>query len=642
MSARGTSTPQADLRHGRLPYRPALDGLRGLAVATVVGYHLRPSAVPGGFVGVDVFFVLSGFLITSLLLAETESTSAIQWGRFVVRRVRRLAPAMLLMMAALAIYGATWANPFELQRLRTHGVWTLLSLANWRFILDGVTYTDVVVGASPLRHMWSLAIEEQFYVVLPLAIFAASRFVARQLRRKVLFTAIVLALGSAGWAAWLSVTGAETARTYFGTDTRAQALLVGVALGAALSGRALNDSARKVARASALGGVFILGAFTLVVREQSTFLPRGGFALAAVASAMVIAGAEHLSPLRAVLTSKGLVALGTISYGVYLWHWPIIVIIDSRRTGLDAGSLPLAALQAGLTLATAALSYRVLELPIRSGVLGQRLGRVGATIMWPVATGAVMLGLVVATAPPALDAAPPSVTATSGSTSQTQADASNPVRMAILGDSVAHSLAGGEILDFPNVAPWNADQATVEDMTSLARPGCSFLPGTVTPDEGRTEADLSSFCGDWRADLADGLSAHRSTHLVVLPVNDMNDRMVDGKLVTFGSDEFVRILDEWLRELQTIATDHGTNLVLVAPASRPPEYADPYVGERAPALLQLLRDYGLAHDVLTLSLADAPTTQRFDGTHYAPPEGRDVLTWVRNQIESDARPLPIA
>jgi peptidoglycan/LPS O-acetylase OafA/YrhL len=209
-------------------------------VALVVAYHLAPGVVPGGFLGVDVFFVLSGFLITSLLLDEARARAAVDLGRFYLRRVRRLGPALLLLLALMAAYAARWATQGELGRLREHSLWTLGYLANWRFIADGTTYTDVVAGQSPLRHTWSLAIEEQFYVVFPvllLAIGAATQWQWARLRRALAVVAATGAVASAIWMAAVWGDGTDPSRGYFGTDTRAQELLVGVLLGTLLVGR---------------------------------------------------------------------------------------------------------------------------------------------------------------------------------------------------------------------------------------------------------------------------------------------------------------------------------------------------------------------------------------------------------------------
>lgn len=615
-----------------LAHRPVLDGLRGVAVAAVVAYHLRPDALPGGFIGVDVFFVLSGFLITSLLLLEAERDQQIDLGGFVVRRGRRLAPAMLLVVAAVAAFAARWASPFELSRLRTHGLWTLFSLANWRFIHEGVTYTDVVVGASPLRHVWSLSIEEQFYVVLPVTLWLLTKAHVRHLRQVVLWGALVLAAGSAVWAAWLSIDGADIARTYFGTDTRAQALLLGVALGAALRGRPIPVSRRRPAMIAALIGITVLVTAALVVGEQWTLMPRGGFLLVAVASAAVIAGAEHVPPLHRLLTTRVLTGLGAISYGMYLWHWPVIVIVDGSRTGWADTSHGLLALRLVLMLALSLASYFLVERPIRAGALRRRLGAIGGALSWPLATAAVAITLVVATAPPSIATSAdhgPGTTAEVGPTTTEDPDV-EPVHLLLFGDSVAHSLAGGTVLDFPKVEPWRPEQATVAGLTAFTRPGCAFMPGNLTFGDGIV-LNTSGFCGPWRTDLAATLADDRPTHMVVLLENDVSDHVADGTAVTFGSDTYVAQLHALLDELRAAAERQGAEFVLLSSAARPADNPRPNAA-RAEVMQGLLQDYAAVHGVLMIPLADAPTTARFDGIHYTWADGRTILTWVIDRI----------
>ncbi|HQZ34264.1 MAG TPA: acyltransferase [Ilumatobacteraceae bacterium] len=630
-----------------LPHRPMLDGLRGVAVALVVIYHFRPSLLGGGFIGVDVFFVLSGFLIGSLLLSEAEHNGRVDLRRFVVRRVRRLAPAMLLLVLAMALYAVTWANAFEVHRLRVHGLWALLSLANWKFIAEGVTYTDVIAGVSPLRHVWSLSIEEQFYVALPVGVWLLARVVTVGLRRTALIIAAVLAAVSVASTAFLSFHGASVSRTYFGTDTRAQALLVGVALGAALVGRPVAVAHRRVAGLGATVGGAVLLTMAFVADERSTMMARGGFLVVALAAALLIAGAEHAPGVRQLLSMRGLLGLGAISYGVYLWHWPILVVFDASRTGLANGSVALFATRLALTFAAALLSYWLVERPIRRGALRRRLGRVGALMSWAAATATVVAVLIVATAPPSVsgdrgaEPVPPASTViantgTSPSTvianTGTSLPTGQPVHLVMFGDSVAHSLAGGEVLTFPNVAPWKPEQATVPDMVSVARPGCSFLPGLVTVD-GVQGGDLSNFCGDWRHDLADAIDSTHATQVACLLVNDMSDRLVDGALIRFGSPESTTMLDALFDEIRSIATEHGAELVLLAPAPRAAEFA-PEEGDRTGLMLAAMQQYGTAHGLQVVSLADAPTTKRFDGEHYAWKQAHQVMVWLVEQLRS--------
>ena len=200
----------------------------------------------------------------------------------------------------------------------------------------------------------------------------------------------------------------------------------------------------------------------------------------------------------------------------------------------------------------------------------------------------------------------------------------------MFGDSVAHSLAGGEVRSDMKVVPWDPSQATVPGLWSQARPGCSFLPGLVVVQAGAEGADLSGFCGDWRTELGPSLDEQGSTHLVVLLSNDMFDRSIDGRSVPFGSDEYLLLLDELLDELAGIADAHGAELVLLAAAPMEGPYANP--DDHAAAMAVLLQVAADTMGATAVSLADAPTTARYDGSHYTRDDAIVVMEWLVDQL----------
>jgi peptidoglycan/LPS O-acetylase OafA/YrhL len=403
---------------GGFPHIRALDGLRGAAVLLVVLSHMAPDVAPGGFLGVDLFFVLSGFLITSLLVGEWETTGGIALGRFWVRRARRLVPALLLVLAAVLLVGLLTGTDAERHRLGLDGLSSLFYVANWRFIESGQSYVMQFVVAEPsaLRHMWSLAIEEQFYLVWPLVVVVVglvARRVAqpggRALRAVLAVTCTVLGLASVVWM-WVEAGGgASLDRLYYGTDSRAFVILAGALVGAVCVGR---PQLRGLLRPLAIGFGSVAGlalvVATVTAETGDRWLYRGGFAAIALVLVLLLLGASQdgPNPLGWLLRLRPLVGLGLISYGVYLWHWPMVVWLTPDRTGVDG--VALFALRAGLTLAVSLLSYRFLEQPIR------RRGLAGLGRARPVVVGASVAALAAGFVVPvmAFPAIPPPVEGT--------------------------------------------------------------------------------------------------------------------------------------------------------------------------------------------------------------------------------------
>ncbi|MGH3498989.1 MAG: acyltransferase family protein [Nocardioidaceae bacterium] len=349
---------------------PALDGLRAVAVGLVVGYHCGIPWLTGGYVGVDVFFVLSGFLITSLLLAEGRRDGRLDLLRFWRRRVRRLAPAVIVMVAvvcaATLVVGA--GTGIGLRRA-VLGAFTWSS--NWVQIGAGLPYADRQ-EPSVFTHLWSLAVEEQFYLVWPILLVgilvlaaAARRHVGSRVplaRRPDLALVGLLAVGSVIAMALTAPGSGDATRAYEGTDSHSFGLLVGALL--AMSGLAQPDGARRAPGWRGVAGVtglaaVVAAAATMALDSWWTY--RGGLLLVSLATAVVVAVVLAPGWLSRVLGMRPLAWIGTRSYGIYLWHWPLLVLL-TRVSGDDvagrAGAVALAVL-------AAQLSYRFVEMPIR-------------------------------------------------------------------------------------------------------------------------------------------------------------------------------------------------------------------------------------------------------------------------------------
>src|SRR3954471_14775641 len=269
---------QVERDGNRLPHVPALDGLRGVAVAIVVAFHL--GRLKGGFLGVDLFFVLSGFLITSLLVVGWRNEGRLDFGGFWSRRARRLLPAMLVVVAAVALYARWWANPLELKTIRGEGLATLFYAANWHQIFAHTNYWDTIRSPSPLLHTWSLAIEEQFYVLWPLlvgGVLVLSRRAGRRLTPLLVMTA-ALATMSVLAMVTMHHGPADVLRVYLGTDTRAAGLLFGAVV-ALIFARRDRPVGKVAARGlEVVGGIALAGLAVAWVRTGGSdgWLYEGG------------------------------------------------------------------------------------------------------------------------------------------------------------------------------------------------------------------------------------------------------------------------------------------------------------------------------------------------------------------------------
>ena len=557
--------------------------------------------MPGGSFGVDAFFVLSGLLITSLLLAERHRTGRIDLRRFWAGRARRLLPALLLLLAAIAVYAATLAEPADRAGLRTDGLSALLYVANWHFAFSGQGYFAAFETQSPILHLWSLGVEEQFYLIWPLAV--AALCLVRKGRRAVLLAA---ALGTAASTAALVVLNArhaEVSRLYYGTDTRAFTLLTGAGLAALLAsgGRTRRRpwvSGRHARRLWALTGLVAaagVGFAFARVDGQTPALYQGGFLVFALAAALVLASVllAPRGPVARLLALAPLVALGRISYGLYLWHWPLFSVLSAQRTGLHGFALLATRLAA--TLTAAAASYLLVETPIRHGRRMLARPRFPRGLVAVTATVVTALALILATGRP--PAAEPSYSDITSLAQRVQADNARrlaalqaahpaaptapataagrltpllppeePERVLLMGDSLVFTL-GMAMADRP--ALWRMD------MLNSALIGCGLVQGQPAGAGDRSPAELS-YCNSWPQRYQFLVDAFRPDVAVLLTGRwESLDWVIHGQRMSLGDPRYDQLVAGALDRAIDILTSRGAHvLLLTAPCYQRPERPD--------------------------------------------------------------------
>ncbi len=619
----------ANARGGRptLGHIRGLDGIRALSVLAIIAFHTGLNSVPGGFYGVDSFFVLSGFLITSLLVKEWGGSGTIRLRRFWAGRARRLLPALFLLVAVIGIVLAVFPDVLRTPHLLGDAVSTVFYFSNWYSIHGGVTYFSLSSQPSPLLHTWSLAIEEQFYLVWPLIVLAVlklgtsrhsrrtgRRAVAvlgggrilvgpplqrdpewtRRRRLHVLFAVACLgSLASAILMAFLAPNG-YTTRAYYGTDTRAQALLVGAAIAIGLTLWHDGSMRRWFTRSAsvlAVAGIAGTAALWCTTSETSTFAFSGGFLVASLLAGAVVLGCAVAPRSLAVrlLELPPLPQWGRISYGVYLWYWPVLLVVTGQR--LHWGVYPLFLARVGITVAIAAISYDLVEMPIRRGALrrwrswiaapvgaaaaisavfvstlvpvgatelqGSQLSVVAPTTTSTVATAAATSPTPGATADPTTTTTTvpsyltPSPPATPGSTPK-------PVKVLLVGDSVAGTLAVGLAQEAKPYDVQIANEGT---------PGCSLsmqtqikvLFYTVSPDAPcDVHNDASSLLRTWRT----WVDAYNPDVVVYVARGETFDQEIGGQWQNPGQGTFDGYLENRFRQAVSVLGSKGASVVL--------------------------------------------------------------------------------
>lgn len=346
-------------------YMPGLDGVRAVAVIAIIIYHLNPQWLSGGFLGVDTFFVISGYLITSLLLTEYHNTGKIELMSFWLRRVKRLIPAVLFLVMGVIVLSLIFM-PTEIQKVRADSIAAIFYVSNWWYIMQNVDYFEQF-AVQALKHLWSLAIEEQFYLVFPIVLLSLLSFIRRLKSIRIIF--LILLVISIIAMMVLYVPNENVARVYFGTDTRIQTLLMGVLLALVWPPFQLkakvNRQMRTMIDTAGVVGLAILFICFKFVSETNSILYYGGFFLISTVTLLVIASSVHPSGYFAkFLGNKVFTFIGSRSYSLYLWHYPIIVLIHHQFV---QGQIPplVYVVEILLMVLMAEFSYKFIEQPFR-------------------------------------------------------------------------------------------------------------------------------------------------------------------------------------------------------------------------------------------------------------------------------------
>ncbi len=641
-----------------LSYQPALDGLRAVAVLAVLGYHLNERWARGGFLGVDAFFVLSGFLITALLVMERRRSGAIRIPAFWGRRLRRLLPALLLVLLFVAVYTHFEVPPWNRASIRADGLASLFYVANWRFILNEQSYFTLFSAASPLRHTWSLAIEEQFYLVWPLVVVGCLALGRGSLKVLAAVSAVG-AIGSALLMATLYRAG-DPSRAYYGTDSHAHTLLIGALLALLLLTWTPGRSARRV--------LVVVGTMALVVvvvamtrmSDTTAFYYRGGSVLFAVGVALVIATAFVAGPVRRVLAIGPLPWIGRLSYGIYLWHWPIIVWLVPTRVHVSGMQLTL--LRVGATFAAAIASYYLVERPIREGA--KRSVR-RYLVLAPVGVAVVALAVVASAAGAS---APPSYVLNigdpirCGGPQPAEAEAAHrenvrngrirlpsdarDLRILLVGDSTACSLWPG----LREVA--RANRVAVAQASVF---GCGVASGEIATTRGEQITPNSNRCPQLvDAALRKMLPRARPNVIVWMSIWEKSDVVEDGKTLVSGTPAGDRAMLARMDDALAQLTRGGAHVELVTVAAPAPNDAQGTsntsnaVDDASYARLDSIERRFAARHPGTVTLVDLATRVcpggppcpeivdgeriRPDGRHFTPEAATRYSRWLMREI----------
>ena len=593
----------------------ALDGLRAFALLIIMGYHFGVDRFQGGFFSLDIFYVLSGYLITGLLLGEWARSARIRLGAFWLRRARRLLPALAVVLVVVTLV-IRFTYPAGLYPdLRMADLSALFYFSNWWQIAASGNYFVATGAVSPLTHTWSLAVEEQFYLVWPLVVLAVLHLARRVHRAKdgssdttpdgssdqvadgspdgssgrsreydrgveiLLALSVVGVIASATEMALLYHPGVNITRLYFGTDTHAQSILVGSVLACVLTlvlrHRGLAGMAPVAASRGARVALSVLGlaglAGTLVLTTTlsgtSPTAYRGGFLLSALSAAALIIGAVCVAggPLATVLSLRPMVWMGTVSYGAYLWHFPVCIELDSSRTGL--GGVSLLAVRVAATFVLAASSYYLVERPVMEGVFWRSLTATAPAVL---ALGATVVVVVAATVVPASAAVTLHSTDTIPLGERQALDAagafgSDPVRFLLVGDSLAVTMGLGLVQ--------GSQQHFGVQVINKGVLGCD-LDNLQAVSSGQVDSPEST-CRHWRTLWSGEVERYRPEVAGILAGRwDITDHLLDGKQVSIDQPAWNKHLEDEMDQVVAVLSAHGAKVVLFTmPYIDPPQEA---------------------------------------------------------------------
>lgn len=566
-------------------YHPGLDGLRGVGMMTMLAYHSEFAWARGAFLNLSQFFTLSGFLITSLLL-RAHDRGGVNLRNFWTRRFRRLMPAALLCLAVIVAFGATSATREQADALPMDIFAASTYWANWHFVFSGKSYVDLFAAPSPVQHFWSLAVEEQFYVFMPLALLLVLRWTRSPKVLGVVFGAGALASTAAMIHFYDG--GASIDRIYYGTDTRMAELLAGALLAIALAqfGSRLSPRALTIAGLIGVAAYAITVWGTVAVPLAPGWIWQGGMLAYSFVSCAVILGIVSGSgPLPVALSWGPLPAIGRITYGLYLYHWPIFLWLTPDRTGLD--SWPLFTLRVALTFALASLSYNLVETKVRDGAF-RGLPRPVRFSAVPVAVALLLLSATAVSRMPAPDpfetirasdaSLRPPVTATDG------------------------------VLDILVISD-GSDQAVVDHLVSADHDDSSIrvTVGPAFECEGLTPAGPGQTCANWAKTWPELIRTH-NPDLVLLYVQDWSPDDIS-QLSGPGRDQvaFVRsVMDAGL----DLFTANGAPVLWASPGASLGVKIVLASHPFAQAMAQLEQDRDDLHHVLGTRLPDREITPR--------------------------------